>query len=77
MTPFEKRVATIALCLSAGALFGAYIAHGRGDDPLIGAGVGAVVGILFGLVAGGELKGGRVFDALFPPGDAARRRDPL
>jgi hypothetical protein len=69
---FLKLVLTIAACLSAGALFGAYVADANGFNPYLFAVLGGAVGIAFGLVATGEMYGGKIIDALFPPGDGER-----
>jgi hypothetical protein len=68
MVPFTKLVATIAGCLSAGALFGAYLANSNGDNPWLCAALGGVVGIALGLVAAGESRG-RWLDPFFPADD--------
>lgn len=53
MLPFAKLVLTITFCLSVGALFGASVADGWDKNPMVGAALGGIAGVLFGLVAGG------------------------
>lgn len=67
MVPFVKLVATIAGCLSGGALAGAYLADVNGYNPYLFAVLGGVAGAYFGLAAAGEIRG-RLLDPLFPPG---------
>ena len=74
MFPFVKLVATIAACLSLGAIFGALVAVNNGFNPYLCAGLGGVAGIAFGLVAAGESRG-RWLDSFFPPGDEATSID--
>ena len=66
MTAFAKLVVKIALSLTAFALLGALIADNHGLNAVAGAAIGGVVGIFFGLVADGEIGGGKVVNALFP-----------
>ena len=70
MLAFVKLVATIAACLSIGALFGRSSRTKTARTPISSAGLGGVVGIAFGLVAAGESRG-RWLDPFFPPGDEA------
>jgi len=77
MLPFLNLVATIAGCLSIGALFGAYIADQNGYNPCLFAANGGMAGAYFGLAAAGEICG-RLFDLPFPPspgGPAATRTE--
>jgi hypothetical protein len=65
-----RLAAVFAVLSPAGALLGALVADSVGRNAVGGAAVGGVAGILFGLIACGEMKSGNLFDALFPPREA-------
>jgi hypothetical protein len=72
MHGFTKLVTVLVFCLLIGSLFGALVADKRGHNALTCAAIGGVSGLLFGLIAFSEMKGGNLFDVLFPPRCAVR-----
>ena len=65
-----RLVAVLAVSSLAGALLGTLVADSVGRNAIVGAAVGCVASLVFGLIACGDMKGGNVFDALFPPRDS-------
>ena len=67
MLGITKLVTLPVFCLLIGSLFGALVADKRGHNCVNCAAIGGVAGVLFGLIACSEMKGGNLFDVLFPP----------
>ena len=72
MLVFTKLVTVLVFCLLTGSLFGAFVVDRRGHNALTCAAIGGLAGVLFGLIACSEMKGGNLFDVLFSPRGAVR-----